>query len=96
LKKDPRKWEEILEAAGAPLRQQWKVEEVIDHPQISARHAIQEIETPYCRLRFAESGFQLAHGGGRLDRMAPEMGAHTDGVLLKVLLVEDVRVISYK
>jgi len=30
------------------------------------------------RLRFAGSGFQLAHGGGRLDSMAPELSAHTD------------------
>jgi crotonobetainyl-CoA:carnitine CoA-transferase CaiB-like acyl-CoA transferase len=59
----------------------WKVEEVIDHPQIAARGAVQEIDTPYGRLRFAGSGFQLAHGGGRLDSMAPELGAHTDEVL---------------
>ena len=54
---------------------------MIDHPQIAARGAIQEIDTPYGRLRFAGSGFQLAHGGGRLDSMAPELGAHTDEVL---------------
>ena len=79
--KDPREWEKILEAAGAPCASIWKVEEVIDHPQISARRAVQEIDTPYGRLRFAGSGFQLAHGGGRLDSMAPELGAHTDEVL---------------
>jgi crotonobetainyl-CoA:carnitine CoA-transferase CaiB-like acyl-CoA transferase len=54
---------------------------VIDHPQIVARGALQEIDTPYGRLRFAGSGFKLAHGGGRLDSMAPELGAHTDEVL---------------
>jgi len=80
-KKSPREWERILEAAGAPCASIWNVEEVIDHPQIVARQALQEIETPYGRLRFAGSGFQLAHGGGRLDRMAPELGAHTDEVL---------------
>jgi crotonobetainyl-CoA:carnitine CoA-transferase CaiB-like acyl-CoA transferase len=79
--KDPRSWEKILEAAGAPCASIWKVEEVIDHPQIAARGAIQEIDTPYGRLRFAGSGFQLAHGGGRLDSMAPELGAHTEEVL---------------
>ena len=79
--KDPRQWEKLLEAAGAPCASIWKIEEVIDHPQIVARHAVQEIETPYGRLRFAGSGFQLAHGGGRLDTMAPELGAHTDEVL---------------
>ncbi|MGA7808221.1 CaiB/BaiF CoA transferase family protein [Bradyrhizobium sp.] len=80
-KKHPREWEKILDAAGAPCASIWTIEEVIDHPQIAARGAIQEIETPYGRLRFAGSGFQLAHGGGRLDAMAPELGAHTDEVL---------------
>jgi crotonobetainyl-CoA:carnitine CoA-transferase CaiB-like acyl-CoA transferase len=80
-KKSPREWEKILDAAGAPCASIWKVEEVIDHPQIVARGAVQEIDTPYGRLRFAGSGFQLAHGGGRLDHMAPEPGAHTDDVL---------------
>src|SRR4051812_24548748 len=80
-KKDPREWEKILEAAGAPCASIWKIEEVIDHPQIAARGAIQEIDTPYGRLRFAGSGFRLAHGGGRLDTMGPELSAHTDEVL---------------
>ena len=80
-KKDPREWEKILDAAGAPCASIWKVEEVIDHPQIAARGAIQEIDTPYGRLRFAGSGFQLAHGGGKLDSMAPALSAHTEEVL---------------
>jgi len=83
-KKSPREWEKILDAAGAPCASIWKVEEVIDHPQIAARGAIQEIDTPYGRLRFAGSGFRLAHGGGRLDTMAPEVGAHTDEVLSSI------------
>ena len=80
-KNSPREWEDILDAAGAPCASIWKVEEVIDHPQIIARGAIQEIDTPHGRLRLAGSGFRLAHGGGRLDTMAPELGAHTDEVL---------------
>ncbi len=79
--KAPRQWETILEEAGAPCAGIWKIEEVIDHPQVVARGALQEIDTPYGRLRFAGSGFQLAHGGGRLESMAPELGAHTDEVL---------------
>jgi crotonobetainyl-CoA:carnitine CoA-transferase CaiB-like acyl-CoA transferase len=83
-KKSPREWEKILDSAGAPCASIWKVEEVIDHPQIAARGAIQEIDTPYGRLRFAGSGFQLAHGGGKLTSMAPEVGAHTDEVLSSI------------
>jgi crotonobetainyl-CoA:carnitine CoA-transferase CaiB-like acyl-CoA transferase len=83
-KKGPREWEKILDTAGAPCASIWKVEEVIDHPQIVERGAVQEIETPYGRLRFAGSGFRLAHGGGRLDHMAPAAGAHTDEVLSSI------------
>ena len=80
-KRPAREWETILEDAGAPCASIWKIEEVIDHPQVKARGAIQELDTPYGRLRFAGSGFKLAHGGGKLDRMAPELGADTDAVL---------------
>ncbi|PJG50679.1 CoA transferase [Bradyrhizobium forestalis] len=80
-KRPAREWETILEDAGAPCASIWKVEEVIDHPQLKARGAIQELDTQYGRLRFAGSGFKLAHGGGKLDRMAPELGADTDAVL---------------
>jgi crotonobetainyl-CoA:carnitine CoA-transferase CaiB-like acyl-CoA transferase len=80
-KNTPGEWEKILDGAGAPCASIWKVEEVIDHPQIIARGAIQEIDTRFGRLRLAGSGFRLAHGGGRLDAMAPELGAHTDEVL---------------
>jgi crotonobetainyl-CoA:carnitine CoA-transferase CaiB-like acyl-CoA transferase len=79
--KSARDWEAILEDAGAPCASIWRIEEIIDHPQVRARGAIQELDTPYGRLRFAGSGFKLAHGGGRLDRMAPELGADTDAVL---------------
>ena len=79
--KGAREWEKVLEEAGAPCASIWKVEEVIDHPQIAARGAIQELDTPYGRLRFAGSGFQLSHGGGRLDHMAPALSAHTEEVL---------------
>jgi crotonobetainyl-CoA:carnitine CoA-transferase CaiB-like acyl-CoA transferase len=80
-RKTPREWEQILDAEGAPCASIWRVEEVIDHPQIIARGAIQEIDTPYGRLRLAGSGFRLAHGGGKLDTMAAALGAHTDEVL---------------
>ncbi|MGY8662781.1 CoA transferase [Bradyrhizobium sp. UFLA05-109] len=79
--KSPREWETLLEDAGAPCASIWTIEEIIDHPQIVARGAIQELDTPYGRVRFAGSGFKLAHGGGKLDHMAPELGADTDAVL---------------
>ena len=76
-----REWEKILNDASAPCASIWKLEEVIDHPQIAARNAIHRVETPDGAVRLAGLGFQLAHGGGKIDRMAPKLSEHTDEVL---------------
>jgi crotonobetainyl-CoA:carnitine CoA-transferase CaiB-like acyl-CoA transferase len=78
---DAKVWERRLNDAGAPCAGIWKIEEIIDHPQIAARGALQEVDSPWGRMRLMGSGFQLAHGGGRLDRFAPAAGADTDAVL---------------
>ncbi|MBL6454160.1 CoA transferase [Belnapia sp. T6] len=78
---DAAEWEERLNAAGAPCARIWRVDEVIEHRQIRARDALQEVETPWGRLRFATTGFRMAHGGARLDRPAPALGADTEAVL---------------
>ncbi|HXT78832.1 MAG TPA: CaiB/BaiF CoA-transferase family protein [Acetobacteraceae bacterium] len=74
-------WERRLNDAGAPCASIWKVEEIIDHPQIAARGAMQTVESPYGPLRLMGSGFQMAHGGGKLDTVAPAAGADTDAIL---------------
>ena len=74
-------WEKRLNDAGAPCASIWRIEEVIDHPQIAARDAMQTAETPYGPVRLMGSGFQMAHGGGHLDSAPPELGADTDEVL---------------
>lgn len=78
---DAAEWERRLNEAGAPCARIWRVDEVIDHRQIRARDALQEVETPWGRLRFATTGFRLAHGAARLDRPAPALGADTEAVL---------------
>lgn len=77
----PKAWEKRLNQAGAPCASIWKVEEIIDHPQVVAREVLQTVETAYGKLRFMGSGFRMAHGGGRLDRAAPALGADNDAVL---------------
>jgi crotonobetainyl-CoA:carnitine CoA-transferase CaiB-like acyl-CoA transferase len=78
---DAKTWEKMLNAAGAPCASIWRIEEVIEHPQIAARDVLQTAHTPYGDVRLMGSGFKLAHGGGRLDSAPPELGAHTDEVL---------------
>ena len=47
------------------------------------------VPTPFGDLRFMGSGFKLAHGGGRLDRVAPTLGADTEAALLEAGFDED-------
>jgi crotonobetainyl-CoA:carnitine CoA-transferase CaiB-like acyl-CoA transferase len=76
-----RNWETRLNAIGAPCASIWKVEEVIQHPQIAARDVLQTVESAHGPLRLMGSGFRMAHGGGRLDRAPPALGADNDAVL---------------
>ncbi|MBS0644844.1 MAG: CoA transferase [Acetobacteraceae bacterium] len=81
---DSKVWERRLNDAGAPCASIWKVEEIIDHPQVIARGAMQEVDSPWGRLRLMGSGFQMAHGGGRLDTLAPAVGADSDAILAEI------------
>lgn len=81
---DAKSWEKRLNAAGAPSASIWKIEEIIDHPQIVARDVLQTVESPYGPLRLMGSGFKLAHGGGRLESAPPVLGADTDAILAEL------------
>ena len=81
---DAKIWERRLNDAGAPGASIWKVEEIIDHPQIVARNVMQTVDSPYGPLRLMGSGFQLAHGGGTLDTLAPAVGADTETILREI------------
>jgi crotonobetainyl-CoA:carnitine CoA-transferase CaiB-like acyl-CoA transferase len=81
---DSKTWERRLNDAGAPCASIWKVEEIIDHPQIAARNVMQTVDSPYGPIRLMGSGFQMAHGGGKLDTLAPEAGADTDATLTEI------------
>ena len=85
----PREWEDRLNEAGAPCAGIWRIEEVIEHRQVKARGLIQEVDSPWGKLRFAGSGVTLAHGGPRLDSLAPLLGADTDAILAELGFTPD-------
>lgn len=81
---DAKTWEPRLNAAGAPCASIWKIEEIIDHPQVVARGVMQTVDSPYGPLRLMGSGFQMAHGGGKLDTVGPALGADTNAILAEI------------
>ena len=80
---EPEEWEKRLNAAGAPCARVRRVDEAVEHDQVRARAGgvMQSVETPWGPLDFATTGFRLAHGDAKLERMAPEIGADTEAVL---------------
>jgi crotonobetainyl-CoA:carnitine CoA-transferase CaiB-like acyl-CoA transferase len=89
---DSKVWERRLNDAGAPCASIWRIEEIIDHPQIAARNVLQTVDSPWGNLRLMGSGFQMAHGGGRLEHLAPAAGQDTDAVLSDIgYSVEEIR-----
>src|SRR5262249_1409033 len=44
---DAKIWEKRLNDAGAPCASIWRIEDVIDHPQIVARNVMQTVRTEY-------------------------------------------------
>ena len=64
-------WEARLNAAGAPCASIWRIEEIIDHPQIVARGVMQTVDTPVRQA--AADGQRLPAGAWR--RPAGQRGA---------------------
>lgn len=77
----PKSWDKKLNAVGAPCASIWTIDEIVDHPHLAHRDVLQRIDSPHGPLTLVGNGFRLAHGGGTVDRLPPELGAHTDEVL---------------
>lgn len=78
---DPRTWEARLTAADVPCGSIWKIDEIVDHPQLGHRDVLQTIDSRYGPMRLVGAGFRLEHGGPGIDREPPTLGEHTDEIL---------------
>ncbi len=78
---DPKTWETRLTAADVPCACIWKIDEIVEHPQLEHRDVLQTIDSRYGPMRLVGAGFRLAHGTPGLDRQPPTLGEHTDEIL---------------
>jgi crotonobetainyl-CoA:carnitine CoA-transferase CaiB-like acyl-CoA transferase len=78
---DPKSWETRLTAADVPCACIWKIDDIVEHPQLRSRDVLQTIDSRYGPMRLVGAGFRLAHGGPGLDRQPPTLGEHTDEIL---------------
>ena len=74
-------WEQRLTAADVPCGSIWKIDEIVQHPQLAHRDVLQTIDSRYGPMRLVGSGFRYAHGSPGLDREPPLLGEHTDEIL---------------
>ena len=78
---DAKTWEARLTAGDVPCSRVWRIDEIVDHPQLAHRDVLQRVESPYGPLTLVGSGFRLAHGGGSVERAPGLPGADADEIL---------------
>jgi len=78
---DPKTWETRLTAADVPCACIWKIDEIVEHPQLQSRDVLQTIDSRYGPMRLVGAGFKLAHGSPSIERQPPTLGEHTDEIL---------------
>jgi crotonobetainyl-CoA:carnitine CoA-transferase CaiB-like acyl-CoA transferase len=78
---DAKTWEARLTAADVPSACIWKIDEIVEHPQLKHRDVLQTVDSRYGPMRLVGAGFRLAHGSPGIDREPPTLGEHTDEIL---------------
>ena len=81
LEEDVDTWQRRLDAVSAPAAKIWRIDEVVNHPQLEHRDVLQTIETDLGDLRLVGPGFKLAHGGGKVSRAPAMPGEHNTEIL---------------
>jgi crotonobetainyl-CoA:carnitine CoA-transferase CaiB-like acyl-CoA transferase len=87
-------WLKRLEAARLPYGKVNSVAEVLAHPQMIARHMIQEIDSPVGRVPVMASPLHLSDSPQRLDPV-PELGGDNEAIL-RELGYTDAEIAAFK
>src|SRR5262249_27474186 len=79
-------WEALLLKHGIPVGAINSIGEVVEHPQVKARHALVEMDHPRVgKVRMVGAPVRLSETPGSVRTPAPLLGEHTDRVLTDLL-----------
>jgi len=78
---DAKTWETRLTRADVPCSSIWRIDEIVEHPQLEHRDVLQTVDSKFGPMRLVGAGFRLAHGSPGIDRPPPTLGEHTDEIL---------------
>jgi crotonobetainyl-CoA:carnitine CoA-transferase CaiB-like acyl-CoA transferase len=78
---DAKTWEGRLTKADVPCSSIWRIDEIVEHPQLEHRDVLQTVDSRFGPMRLVGAGFRLAHGSPSIDRPPPTLGEHSDEIL---------------
>jgi len=78
-------WLKAFDEAGVPVSPVNDYADVANDPQVIANEYIVEVEDPVMgRVKMPGIPVQLSETPGKVDRLAPELGQHTEEVLMEI------------
>jgi CoA:oxalate CoA-transferase len=90
LTKTYEEWEAILQPAGVPTGAINTIDQVVDHPQVTARGVLVDCEHPVAgRIKMVGPPVRMTDTPGSVRAPAPLLGEHTDEVLRERLALTD-------
>jgi CoA:oxalate CoA-transferase len=90
-------WIESMEKVGVPCGPVNTIDKVVEHPQVKARDMI--IEVPYKNLgkvKMPSSPIKLSQTPNKVEKPAPELGEHTDEVLMGLLGLDKREIVDLR
>lgn len=84
-KKTAKEWAALLNQNDVPAGEVQSIPDVLAHPQVEARDFIQKISNDQGHeINVVRAGFKLGSGDPKLNSYPPELGQHTEELLLEL------------
>jgi crotonobetainyl-CoA:carnitine CoA-transferase CaiB-like acyl-CoA transferase len=90
-------WEALLLARGIPVGAINNLRQVVEHPQVTARQALVEMDHPRAgKVRMVGAPVKLSETPGSVRTPAPMLGEHTDEVLRDLLGLSPEEIATFR